>query len=61
MFPLNGVIINDPIQANLITWVAIFQRVAPTIAHAKDGLYYNPHLSDVFLPFAINVFVCLYQ
>jgi hypothetical protein len=46
---LVDVIIVDPTQANLVSWVALSRGVdAIVVAHVKEGLYYSCYPMDVF-------------
>lgn len=58
---LTNVVIVDPIQANLVSWVALSCEVVVTLAaQMKGGLYHDYYSMDVFFFLAIEVFQCLH-
>jgi len=68
MFSVNGVytlldvVIVNPTQVDLMSWVAFSCGVATTIAiEAKNGFYYDRFLSNMFLPSIIKILRCLHQ
>ncbi len=58
---LANVVIIDHIQANLVSQVALSHGVAITMAvQVKERLYHDYYPTDMFFPFAIEVFGSLH-
>ncbi len=59
---LVNVIIIDHARTYLVLCVASFCEVVIMVAiQAKERFYHNWHLTNAFLPLAIEVFDCLHQ
>jgi hypothetical protein len=58
---LIDVVIANPTQADLVSWMALSHGVVVTlVAQVKEGLYHDCHSTYVFFPLAIEVFGCFH-
>jgi hypothetical protein len=58
---LANVVIIDLIRVNLVSQTTLFHGVVVTMAvQVKERLYHDYYPTNMFLPFAIEVFGCLH-